>query len=287
MDKKLVIPGEFLSDDIKLADEGTYVEDGKVFSSVFGIASLKNHVKVVPLSGKYIPRQGDIIIGIITEVSFSNWIVDIRSPYEGLLHISEFPRRIDNSEMSKYLKVGDSIMTLVKDVDQSMKVELTLNDQRLRQIKDGRVIEVTPSKVPRLIGRSGSMIAMLKNETNCNIFIGQNGRVWLTGKDKNLDLAVRTIQKIENESHIPGLTDRIVKFLKEEKGTQVKQPEKKKAKKEQPNKQEPVEEIARDEIVSKETTQEDTNMEETVMEEEPEKLEENKSGGILDELLDK
>ncbi|MCZ7384821.1 MAG: RNA-binding protein, partial [Candidatus Methanoperedens sp.] len=55
MDKKLVIPGEFLSDDVNLADEGTYVEEGKVFSSVFGIASLKNHVRVVPLSGKYIP----------------------------------------------------------------------------------------------------------------------------------------------------------------------------------------------------------------------------------------
>jgi len=41
MDKKLVIPGDFLSDDVKLADEGTYIEDGKVFSSVFGIASLK------------------------------------------------------------------------------------------------------------------------------------------------------------------------------------------------------------------------------------------------------
>ena len=286
MDKKLVIPGEFLSDDVKLADEGTYVEDGKVFSSVFGIASLKNHVKVVPLSGKYIPRQGDLIIGIISEVSFSNWIVDIRSPYEGLLHISEFPRRIDNSEMSKYLKVGDSIMTLVKDVDQSMKVELTLNDQRLRQIKDGRVIEVTPSKVPRLIGRNGSMIATLKNETNCNIFIGQNGRVWLTGKDKNLDLAVRTIQKIENESHIPGLTDRIVNFLKEEKGIPVKQPEKKKVKKVEVKKPEPEEETSRDEIVSEGTI---PNMEETVGEddEEPGKVEENKSGGILDELLDK
>ena len=274
MEKKLVIPGDFLSDDVKLADEGTYVEDGKVFSSVFGIASLKNQIKVVPLSGKYIPRQGDLVIGIITEVSFSNWIVDIRSPYEGLLHISEFPRRIDNSEMSKYLKVGDSIMTLVKDVDPSMKVELTLNDQRLRQIKDGRVIEVTPSKVPRLIGRSGSMIAMLKNETNCNIFIGQNGRVWLTGKDKNLDLAVRTIQKIEKESHIPGLTDRIVKFLKEEKGIPIQEPAKKKAQIEAVEKGEPTQETARDEPVIEETPREEA--------EEPDKVEENESGGILD-----
>jgi len=281
MDKKLVIPGDFLSDDVKLADEGTYIEDGKVFSSVFGIASLKNHIKVVPLSGKYIPRQGDLIIGIITEVSFSNWIVDIRSPYEGLLHISEFPRRIDNSEMSKHLGVGDSIMTLVKDVDPSMKVELTLNDQRLRQIKDGQVIEVTPSKVPRLIGRSGSMIALLKNETNCNIFIGQNGRVWITGKDKNLDLAARTIQKIEKESHIPGLTDRIVKFLKEEKGMLFKEPVKKKEEKGSAKKQEqePEKEPVQEEIADEEAVKEDVG--------EPENMEEKKSGGILDELLDK
>jgi exosome complex component RRP4 len=253
MDKKLVIPGEFLSDVVNLADEGTYVEDGKVFSSVFGVASLKNRIRVVPLSGKYIPRPGDMILGIVTEVSFSNWIVDIRSPYEGLLHISEFPRRIESADMSKYLTVGDSIMALVKDVDANMKVELTLNDQRSRQIKEGRIIEVTPSKVPRLIGKSGSMIAMLKNETKCNIFIGQNGRIWLTGRDKDLDLAVKAISKIERESHTSGLTDRIIKFLKEEKRMQVKEPE-------------------------KEMEKEEIKIKEDVEEEKP-------SGGILDELL--
>jgi exosome complex component RRP4 len=217
MDKKLVVPGEFLSDDPLLADEGTYVEDNKVFSTVFGIASFKNHVRVVPLSGKYIPKPGDLIIGVIKEVTYSNWIVDIRSPYDGLLHISEFPRRIENDEMSKYLKIGDSIMTLVTDVDANMKVELTLNDQRLRPIKEGRMIEVTPSKVPRFIGRSGSMIAMLKNETKCNIFIGQNGRIWITGRDHEMELAIKSLLKIERETHISGLTDRVTRFLKEQK----------------------------------------------------------------------
>ena len=218
MDKKLVVPGEFLSDNADMAGEGTYVEDGKVFSSVFGITSLKNHVKVFPLTGKYIPKRGDIVIGLVTEVTFSNWIVNIRSPYEGLLHISEFPRRIDSTDMSKYLTVGDSILALVKDVDFSMKVELTLNDQRLRKIDEGRIIKVTPSKVPRLIGRSGSMIAMLKKETDCNIRIGQNGLIWVRGKEKDINLLVKAIQKVERETHISGLTDRIARFLKEEKG---------------------------------------------------------------------
>jgi exosome complex component RRP4 len=250
MDKKLVIPGEFLSDDPSLADEGTYVEDNKVFSTVFGIASFKNHVRVVPLSGKYIPKPGDLIIGVIKEVTYSNWIVDIRSPYDGLLHISEFPRRIENDEMSKYLKIGDSIMTLVSDVDANMKVELTLNDQRLRPIKEGRMIEVTPSKVPRFIGRSGSMIAMLKNETKCNIFIGQNGRIWITGRDNEMELAIKSLLKIERETHISGLTDRVTRFLKEQKGEKVQ--------KKEPEKQE-------------ENIEEDT--------------EKKESEGILDELL--
>lgn len=90
MDKKLVIPGEMLSDDPSQADEGTYVENNRVFSSVFGIASFKNGIRVVPMAGKYIPKPGDLIVGIIKEVTYSNWIVDIRSPYDGLLHISEF-----------------------------------------------------------------------------------------------------------------------------------------------------------------------------------------------------
>ena len=260
MDKKLVIPGDFLSDEEKLADEGTYVENGKVFSSVLGIASLKDRIRVVPFAGKYIPRSGDLIVGVVKEISFSNWIVDIRSPYDGLLHISEFPRRIENEDMPKYLNIGDSIMTLVSDVDEKMKVELTLNDQRLRPIKEGRIIEVTPSKVPRLIGRGGSMIAMLKNETGCHIFVGQNGRVWIAGKDKGMDLAARAILKIERETHISGLTERITMFLKEEKGQKIieKGPAIK-----------PEEEIVEEEPQKKE--------EETV--------EKESQGGILDELL--
>ncbi len=266
MDKKLVIPGEFLSDDERQADEGTYVENGKVFSSVLGIASLKDRIRVVPLSGKYIPRSGDMIVGVIKEISFSNWIVDIRSPYEGLLHISEFPRRIENIDMSKYLNIGDSVMALVSDVDANMKVELTLNDQRLRPIKEGRIIEVTPSKVPRLIGRGGSMIAMLKNETGCNIFVGQNGRIWITGKDNGMDLAARAVLKIERETHIPGLTERITRFLKEEKGQKIKEKQQEK---------EP----------EKEEIEEAEKIKETVASEEEIAEKEDQQGGILDELL--
>lgn len=217
MDRKVVVPGDLLSEDAKKSGEGTFVRDGRVYSLLYGLANYRDKINVIPLAGKYVPAPGDNVIGIVKDITFSNWIVDINSPYDGLLHISEFPKRIESDEMSKYLRIGSSVMTRVKDVDPTMKVELTLNDRKLGPIKTGRVIEISHTRVPRLIGKGGSMISMLKKELNCNIFVGQNGRIWISGGAEDMDLALKTILLIEKEAHTNGLTDRIVDFLKKEK----------------------------------------------------------------------
>jgi len=218
MDRKVVVPGDLLSEEAKRSGEGTYVKNGSVYSLLYGLANFRDKINVIPLAGKYIPGPGDNVIGVVKDITFSNWIVDINSPYDGLLHISEFPIRIESDEMSKYLRIGSSIMTRVADVDPTMKVELTLNDKKLGQIKAGQVIEISHTRVPRLIGKGGSMISMLKKEVNCNIFVGQNGRIWIHGGAEDMDLALKTITLIEKEAHTNGLTDRIVDFLKKEKG---------------------------------------------------------------------
>ena len=218
MDRKVVVPGDLLSEDAKRSGEGTYVKNGSVYSLLYGLANFRDKINVIPLAGKYIPGPGDNVIGVVKDITFSNWIVDINSPYDGLLHISEFPERIESDEMSRRLRIGSSIMTRVKDVDPTMKVELTLNDRKLGEIKAGQVIEISHTRVPRLIGKGGSMISMLKKEVNCNIFVGQNGRIWINGGSEDMDLALKTITLIEKEAHTNGLTDRIVDFLKAEKG---------------------------------------------------------------------
>jgi exosome complex component RRP4 len=218
MDRKVVVPGDLLSEEAKRSGEGTYVKNGSVYSLLYGLANFRDKINVIPLAGKYIPGPGDNVIGVVKDITFSNWIVDINSPYDGLLHISEFPTRIESDEMSKYLRIGSSIMTRVADVDPTMKVELTLNDKKLGQIRAGQVIEISHTRVPRLIGKGGSMISMLKKEVNCNIFVGQNGRIWIHGGAEDMDLALKTITLIEKEAHTNGLTDRIVGFLKKEKG---------------------------------------------------------------------
>ncbi|MCX6680701.1 MAG: exosome complex RNA-binding protein Rrp4 [Methanothrix sp.] len=218
MDRKVVVPGDLLSEDAKRSGEGTYVKNGSVYSLLYGLANFRDKINVIPLAGKYVPVPGDNVIGVVKDITFSNWIVDINSPYDGLLHISEFPKRIESEEMSKYLHIGSSIMTRVTDVDPTMKVELTLNDKKLGLIKAGQVIEISHTRVPRLIGKGGSMISMLKKEVNCNIFVGQNGRIWIHGGTEDMDLALKTITLIDREAHTNGLTDRIVDFLKTEKG---------------------------------------------------------------------
>jgi exosome complex component RRP4 len=60
------------------------------------------------------------------------------------------------------------------------------------------------------------MVSMLKKETNCEIFVGQNGRIWINGKDSEMDLLNEAIELIMKHSHTSGLTERISHFLKSE-----------------------------------------------------------------------
>lgn len=216
MEREIVVPGDMLGEDPKLAGSGTYVLDGRVYSTNYGLVDRRTSIKVIPLSGRYIPARGDLVIGKVVDVTFSNWIIDINSPYEGLLHVSEYPERVDPANMSKYLHVGELIIARVADVDPSMKVELTMRDEHLRILRQGRVIDISHVKIPRVIGRNGSMISMLKKDLNVSIFVGQNGRIWLKGDDKRVDLAIRTIFKIEREAHTSGLTDKIKEYISKE-----------------------------------------------------------------------
>jgi exosome complex component RRP4 len=217
MEREIVLPGQLLSEDTADAGSGTYVRDGKVYSLLYGVKNAKNKISVVPFSGKYIPSAKDFVIGTVIDVTPSNWIFNIGSPYDGLLHVSEYPRRVESSQMAAIMDVGDSALLRVQDVSPAMKVELSMRDRGLRPLKVGRIIEIVPAKVPRVIGHGGSMVSMLKKETNCEIFVGQNGRIWINGKDKDVDLLGTAIGMIMQQSHMNGLTDRIYQFLKNEK----------------------------------------------------------------------
>jgi exosome complex component RRP4 len=157
--------------------------------------------------------RGDLVVGKIVDIGASNWLVDINSPYPAPLHVNEVPWRVEFGETSKFMTVGDIVLLKVVDVNEVKKITVSMQDHGLRKLTGGMVIDVSPSKVPRVIGRNGSMIQMLKNYTGCRIYVGQNGRIWIDGDLDNIVRAVQAVKMIEDEAHSLGLTEKVKRYL--------------------------------------------------------------------------
>lgn len=215
MMREIVLPGSIVGDaKSKLPGKGTFKEGDKIYSSRLGILEEKGkYVNVIPLSGVYDPNVGDTVIGVVQEVFKNAWIVDINAPYPAFLTMEEVPWKMEYGETYKYLKVGDVIVAIIKLIDEARNIEITMKSKPCRKIEDGIIIEIQPSKIPRVIGKNASMLNILKRYTKCWIFVGQNGRIWIKGEDENVNLLIKALRKIEKEAHTFGLTERIIKML--------------------------------------------------------------------------
>jgi exosome complex component RRP4 len=220
--RQLVTPGDLIAEGAYIAGENTYVEDNKIYASRIGIVDYENKkVTVVALRAFYIPRVEDIVIGTVTEVGFNGWTVDINAPYQALLRASDVlsrPFKPQKDDLSQVLNVGDLIVAKIIAYDRAHDPQLTVGEPGLGKITRGQIVKITPTKIPRVIGRKGSMISTIKQETGCQIILGLNGTILITGKtSEEEELAMMAILKIDKESHTSGLTDRIAQMLKEEK----------------------------------------------------------------------
>jgi len=220
--RRIVVPGECIATGRYRIEEGAFKEGEGVYSSVVGLVDTRgNSIKVIPLTGPYIPKRGDRVIGAVVEVQFMGWMLSIRSPTPGIMKVSEVPYNFDvvKGHLEDILSVGDLVYCEVDSVNEIMQIKLTMNNPELRKLVGGRIYTMSPAKIPRLIGRKGSMISMLKQAISRDILVGQNGIIWTRCSDeKKADLFGDVLAQIEAEAHIPGLTNRIKALLKEETG---------------------------------------------------------------------
>ena len=216
-DKEIAVPGETLAIGMDvLQGMGTYRDGENLMANRLGLVMIDGRViKLIPLSGKYAPKTHDTIICSVIDVGFNGWRLDTNSAYSAMLSIkdatSEFIAR--GANLTQYYDLGDYIICKIVNVTSQKLVDVSMKGPGLRKLKGGRIIEVDPTKVPRIIGKQGSMVTMIKDATRCSISVGQNGLVWIDGEPMNELLAIQTIRKIEKESHISGLTDKIKEFL--------------------------------------------------------------------------
>ncbi len=222
--RALVVPGDLIAEgDFKVSPGTPVVAVGnKYYATVVGLVDLKDdEIKLIPLEGFYIPSEGDLVIGVVTDVGLTSWDVDIRAPFPATLYAADFLNRPINpskENISDYLDVGDMILAKVETFSRTRGPILTTKGKDLGKITSGSIVEISPVKVPRVIGKKGSMHQMLESETGCNVVVGRNGRILIQCSEKELEeILVLAIRKIEREAHIPGLTDRIKGFILKEK----------------------------------------------------------------------
>ena len=221
--RQLVAPGEIVAEGAYYAGENVYKENDRIFALRLGLLEVVgNRVHVVPIKGCYIPYIGDPVIGRIVDIGMSGWSVDINAPYPALLPASEtFGHRqpFPKADLTKMFDVGDLVLAKVIAFDRTRDPLITVKGPELGKATSGRIVKISPTKIPRLIGRKGSMISTLKKQTGCQIMVGQNGIVLISGKSPEGErAAVSAIYMIEREAHTKGLTDRIQEMIRKELG---------------------------------------------------------------------
>ncbi len=217
-ERDVVIPGEKLAEGMDyLPGENTYRDNSGIYSRVLGIVGLSGRVlKITPLAGPYVPRIGDRIIAKVFDITMSGWRVDTNTAYSALLNVRDATTRFIKKEedLTQILAIGDYIVVNITNVTSQNLIDVSMRGPDLCKVEGGRIISVNSMKVPRVIGKAGSMIQLLKEKTGCDITVGQNGLIWVRGTAEGEFKAEKAIKFIEAKSHLDGLTERVEALLK-------------------------------------------------------------------------
>jgi len=177
------------------------------------VAHRPPHVQVVPLSGRYIPKAGDVVVGTVTDVQSTFWLLDIGAPRWAPLHMTGTPWQIEVGETDRYLHVGDSVVVRVENLEATGRIGVTMNGEGLGKLEGGTIVRISPARIPRVVGRGGSMIQTITKHTQAHVAIGQNGRIWVDGSPEAIRRVTDVLRMIEEHGQRSGLTDRVESFL--------------------------------------------------------------------------
>lgn len=216
--RKITIPGEVLaSGEDYLPGEGTEKRGNDIVAVRYGLLEETNKLfKVIPLSGVYSPRRGNVVIGKVENITFNGWILDIGTPQTAFIPISETPRYVDKNGLDEVLDIGEMAIAKIMDISKR-GIDLTIKIRGLGRIDSGIIMEINSNKVPRVIGKEGSMISMIKDEAKCDITVGQNGLIWIQGDSVEDELfAKKAISFIVENSFVEGLTEEVKKWFEKE-----------------------------------------------------------------------
>ncbi|MEC8927510.1 MAG: KH domain-containing protein, partial [Candidatus Thermoplasmatota archaeon] len=175
---------------------GTLRENGKTIS-------------IDPLSSRYVPRAGDLVVGLVEGMTNNIWFLDIGASFNAILPMSLAPWKVEFGAVREHLNVGEAVLCRVQEVDETHSAVATMKGMGLRKLKSGLLEEIPPHIIPQVIGKGGSMLQSLKDLGDCRLVVGQNGRVWIDGEHDGMRNLRAALQLIRDTAHLPGLQNRI------------------------------------------------------------------------------
>lgn len=224
-DKQVVVPGQPLAEGMEyLPSFGTYRLGEQIRAQQLGLLTIDGKVlRTIPIAGAYLPRVNDVVIGQCVDILMSGWRFEFNCPYSAVLPLKDasFDYIRKGEDLTNYFNLEDWVLMKITQVTSQNLIDVTMRGPGLRKLVGGRLINIGAHKIPRVIGKRGSMVSMIKRATDCQVVVGQNGFVWLSGEAENEMLAYKAIKLIESEAHVPGLTDRVKAFLEKETGQKI------------------------------------------------------------------
>ena len=217
--RELVVPGEIIAKgDEVLPGDWTMKQGENIIATRLGMCDKSAKlIKILPISGVYMPRRGNVVIAEIRDYTMRGWITNINAPYDAFLNLSECPMFVRETEMAEVHALGDLIVAKIAKTGRG-SIDLTIKGRGLGKIKDGIIMKVNPNRVPRIIGKEGSMIKQIKMASDTEITVGQNGLIWIKGKDTKSELfAKKAVEFVNENTTTDGLTDKVEEWLKKNK----------------------------------------------------------------------
>lgn len=216
--RRYVIPGDVVTTGPFRPEQNAILEGDRIISTTIGISEIyDDSVKVIPLTGKYIPKINDLVIGKVISHNSLSWELDINSCYVGFLPAQDvFGRNFSAhaDDLTSKLKSGDLVAARIANFDRTRDPLVTISDRDLGKIDAGDLVKISPSKIPRLIGKRGTMIQSIEMATGAIITIGQNGWIVVTCESsEGLLKAKKAIQMINEKAHVANLTDQVKEML--------------------------------------------------------------------------
>jgi len=216
--RKYVIPGDVVTTGPFRPEQNVILDGTKIIATAVGISEIyDDSVKVIPLTGKYIPKIDDLVIAKVNSHTSLSWELDINSCYVGFLPAQDvfgrdFSAHAD--ELTSKLGTGDLVAARIANFDRTRDPLVTISDRDLGKIDSGVLVSISPSKVPRLIGKRGSMIQMIEQATDAAVTIGQNGWVVVSCETpEGLLKAKKAIEMVNEKAHVANLTDQVKEML--------------------------------------------------------------------------